>query len=72
MAEIAREVRTDLPAIRDLLVVASVFLKAIPKNSNSNPVINFINTLHMHHFLSFYRGDKTEIDLRIHLFDFLL
>lgn len=26
----------------------------------------------MHHFLSFYRGDKSEIDLRIQLFDFLM
>lgn len=59
MAEIARHIRPDLPAIRDLLVVSKAFLKAIPKNSNSNPAINFINTLHMHHFLAFYRGDKT-------------
>lgn len=72
MANITLTMRTDIPPIKELFVLSSVFLKGFPKNPNSTHIINFINLIHMHHFLAFYRGDKTEIDLRIQLFDFLL
>ena len=63
---IAREVRPDIPPIRGLLLMSSVFLKVFPKGAPL--IINFINLIHLHHVLAFYRGDKTEIDLRLKLF----
>lgn len=68
MAEVIRELRPDLPAVRDLLLVSDIFTKAIP----NNPYPSFINLIHMHHFMSFYRGEKPEIESRINLFEFLL
>jgi hypothetical protein len=61
--------RNDLPPVRDLLLISNIFYQAIPKTSISSPLPHFLNTLHRHHFLAFYRGDKAEIDLRIKLFE---
>lgn len=61
MAETVREFRPDLPAVRDLVLVSEIFYKAIPKSKSSNPLNGFINLIHMHHFLLFYRGEKPEI-----------
>jgi hypothetical protein len=33
---------------------------------------NLGNFIHTNHFLSFYRGDKAEIELRIQLFENLM
>lgn len=67
MGEICRQFRPDIPPIRDLLLISSLFNKAIPKNTNSHPTNNnsantalnaYLNLLHLDHFLAFYRGDK--------------
>ena len=70
--------RSDLPPIRDLLLIAEVFWKAFLEedgNFNSkflNVFSCFANLMHGSHFLAFYRGEKAEIDLRIQLFEYLL
>ena len=45
---------------------------ALKGSKETDPLNCMANLIHMHHFLSFYKGDKTEIDLRIQLFEFLL
>ena len=68
LAETVKEFRPDIPPIRDLLSISEIFYKAIP----NSPLPSLINLIHMHHFISFYRGEKTEIESRIQLFEFLL
>lgn len=64
--------RPDLPPVRDLLLLSTVFMSVFPKDQPI-PAFNCLaNFIHSFHFLSFYRGDKSEIDLRIQLFEHLL
>jgi len=67
MGETLITMRPDLPAVRDLLLLSEVFVKIFPKDSNLGVNV-MANLIHSHHFLSFYRGDKSEIELRIQLF----
>ena len=60
MVETLLVIRPDLPAVRDLLLVSEVFYQVMPKNTNNNmALISLANLIHSHHFLAFYRGDKT-------------
>lgn len=61
MAEICREFRPDIPPIRDLLLISSIFVKAIPRaqGSSSHTCLNaYLNLLHLDHFLAFYRTER--------------
>lgn len=72
IGEMLITLRPDLPPVRDLLFLSRVFMSVFPKDQ---PVIGFnclSNFIHSFHFLSFYRGDKSEIDLRIQLFEHLM
>jgi hypothetical protein len=66
--EILITMRPDLPPVKELLLLSQVFMSVFPKDSAVQAVSGLANFLHTNHFLSFYRGDKSEIELRIQLF----
>lgn len=72
MGETLITMRPDLPPVRDLLLLSQVFLSVFNKDENSHAIVNLVNFIHCHHFLGFYRGDKSEIELRIQLFENLM
>lgn len=72
MAEVMITMRPDIAPIRDLLLISEVVYNIFPRNLADKATIVFINLVHSHHFLSFYRGDKNEIDLRVQLFEQLM
>lgn len=64
--------RPDLPPVRDLLLLSRVFISVFPKDQFNQTINCLANFIHSFHFLSFYHGSKSEIDLRIQLFEFLM
>lgn len=64
--------RPDLPPVRDLLLLSKLFMSMFPKDQ-FNPMFNCLaNFIHSFHFLNFYHGNKSQIELRIQLFEFLM
>ena len=61
MGETLITMRPDLPVVRDLLLLSEVFSKVFLRDVNNLAVNAMANLIHSHHFLSFYRGDKSEI-----------
>jgi hypothetical protein len=72
MGEILITMRPDLPPVKDLLLLSQVFASIFPREASSQAIAGLANFVHCHHFLAFYRGDKSEIELRIQLFENLL
>jgi hypothetical protein len=61
IGEMLITMRPDLPPVRDLLQMSEVFYRVFTKNKNIIPINGLANLIHTNHFLSFYRGDKSEI-----------
>jgi cytohesin/brefeldin A-inhibited guanine nucleotide-exchange protein len=72
VGEILITMRPDLPPVKDLLMLTRVFMGVFQKDQLVQGVCGLANFLHSFHFLSFYRGDKNEIELRIQLFEHLM
>lgn len=64
--------RPDLPPVKDLLLLSKVFISVFPKDQQMQSLNGLANFIYSFHFLSFYRGDKSEIELRIQLFEYLM
>ena len=68
VGEMLITLRPDLPPVRDLFLLSKVFTSVFPKDQATQAFNCLGNFIHSFHFLSFYRGDKSEIELRIQLF----
>jgi len=53
--------RPDLPPVKDLLLLSKVFISVFPKDQQMQSLNGLANFIYSFHFLSFYRGDKSEI-----------
>jgi hypothetical protein len=63
VGEMLITMRPDLPPVRDLLLLSRVFVSVFPKGKEGlvQGINGLANLMHSFHFLSFYRGDKSEI-----------
>ena len=60
--------RPDLPPVRDVLLLSKVFISVFPREQSTQALCGLANFVYSFHFLPFYRGDKSETELRIQLF----
>lgn len=64
--------RPDLPPVKDLILLSKVFMSVFPKDQFNETIYCLGNFIHSYHFLHFYHGSKSEIELRIQLFEYLM
>ena len=72
VGEMLITLRPDLPPVRDLLLLSKVFMSMFPSEQYNHMINCFANFIHSFHFLNFYHGTKSEIELRIQLFEHLM